>query len=160
MCILYITDGIKKGYLFLFYTIFPRELTQGLKLISSSSFLVGESLKFDWVRRTDFPIGPAAARAKSHHVTAAASRGPVSLNVWKGSARPVQWRHPAHEGKMAAALERSFIEICGFERETLNRFREVTVNLGELPTDSLRRLRRASFLCTSWPQMLTNASGV
>lgn len=32
---------------------------------------------------------------------------------------------------MAAALERSFIEICGFERETLNRFREVTVNLGE-----------------------------
>uniref|UniRef100_H3D8B1 Nucleoporin 160 n=1 Tax=Tetraodon nigroviridis TaxID=99883 RepID=H3D8B1_TETNG len=35
-------------------------------------------------------------------------------------------------GKMAAALERSFIEICGFERETLNRFREVTVNLGGL----------------------------
>eukprot|EP00066_Takifugu_rubripes_P016720 XP_011605986.1 PREDICTED: LOW QUALITY PROTEIN: nuclear pore complex protein Nup160 [Takifugu rubripes] len=31
---------------------------------------------------------------------------------------------------MAAALERSFIEICGFERETLNRFREVTVNPG------------------------------
>ncbi|KAM9352421.1 nuclear pore complex protein Nup160 [Symphorus nematophorus] len=30
----------------------------------------------------------------------------------------------------AAALERSFIEICGFERETLPRFREVTVNLG------------------------------
>lgn len=34
---------------------------------------------------------------------------------------------------MAAALERSFIEICGFERETLSRFREVTVNLGEVP---------------------------
>uniref|UniRef100_A0A3Q3W6F3 Uncharacterized protein n=1 Tax=Mola mola TaxID=94237 RepID=A0A3Q3W6F3_MOLML len=33
-------------------------------------------------------------------------------------------------GKMAAAVERSFIEICGFERETLHRFREVTVNLG------------------------------
>uniref|UniRef100_A0A7N6BYJ2 Nucleoporin 160 n=1 Tax=Anabas testudineus TaxID=64144 RepID=A0A7N6BYJ2_ANATE len=32
--------------------------------------------------------------------------------------------------KMAAVLERSFIEICGFERETLHRFREVTVNLG------------------------------
>uniref|UniRef100_A0A3Q3F1Q6 Nuclear pore complex protein Nup160-like n=1 Tax=Labrus bergylta TaxID=56723 RepID=A0A3Q3F1Q6_9LABR len=32
-------------------------------------------------------------------------------------------------GKMAAVLERSFIEICGFERETLPRFREVTVNL-------------------------------
>uniref|UniRef100_A0A6Q2YMV0 Nucleoporin 160 n=1 Tax=Esox lucius TaxID=8010 RepID=A0A6Q2YMV0_ESOLU len=32
--------------------------------------------------------------------------------------------------KMAAVLERSFIEICGFERETLPRFREITVNLG------------------------------
>uniref|UniRef100_A0A8C4HGB1 Nuclear pore complex protein Nup160 n=1 Tax=Dicentrarchus labrax TaxID=13489 RepID=A0A8C4HGB1_DICLA len=32
--------------------------------------------------------------------------------------------------KMAAVLERSFIEICGFERETLHRVREVTVNLG------------------------------
>ncbi|XP_018544550.1 nuclear pore complex protein Nup160 [Lates calcarifer] len=31
---------------------------------------------------------------------------------------------------MAAVLERSFIEICGFERETLQRFREVIVNLG------------------------------
>ncbi|XP_038561724.1 nuclear pore complex protein Nup160 [Micropterus salmoides] len=31
---------------------------------------------------------------------------------------------------MAAVLERSFIEICGFERETPHRFREVTVNLG------------------------------
>uniref|UniRef100_A0A672YNC0 Nucleoporin 160 n=1 Tax=Sphaeramia orbicularis TaxID=375764 RepID=A0A672YNC0_9TELE len=31
---------------------------------------------------------------------------------------------------MAAVLERSFIEICGFERETLRRIREVTVNLG------------------------------
>ncbi|XP_029010164.1 nuclear pore complex protein Nup160 isoform X2 [Betta splendens] len=30
----------------------------------------------------------------------------------------------------AAALERSFIEICGFERETPHRFKEVTVNLG------------------------------
>lgn len=34
---------------------------------------------------------------------------------------------------MAAALERSYIEICGFERETLHRFREVTVNLGKPP---------------------------
>ncbi|XP_039979378.1 nuclear pore complex protein Nup160-like, partial [Xiphias gladius] len=34
---------------------------------------------------------------------------------------------------MAAVLERSFIEICGFERETLHRFREVTVNLGLSP---------------------------
>uniref|UniRef100_A0A8D0A5A8 Nucleoporin 160 n=1 Tax=Sander lucioperca TaxID=283035 RepID=A0A8D0A5A8_SANLU len=34
-------------------------------------------------------------------------------------------------GKMAAVLERSFIEICGFERETLHRFREVTVDLGK-----------------------------
>ncbi|XP_068595416.1 nuclear pore complex protein Nup160 [Brachionichthys hirsutus] len=33
---------------------------------------------------------------------------------------------------MAAVLERSFIEICGFERETLQRFRDVTVNLGHL----------------------------
>lgn len=32
---------------------------------------------------------------------------------------------------MAAVLERSFIEICGFERETLQRFREVIVNLGK-----------------------------
>lgn len=32
-----------------------------------------------------------------------------------------------------AALERSFIEICGFEREALHRFRDVTVNLGKLP---------------------------
>ncbi|XP_072290755.1 nuclear pore complex protein Nup160 [Eucyclogobius newberryi] len=31
---------------------------------------------------------------------------------------------------MAAALERSFIEICGFERETQRRFKDVTVNLG------------------------------
>uniref|UniRef100_A0A8C5C1J5 Nucleoporin 160 n=1 Tax=Gadus morhua TaxID=8049 RepID=A0A8C5C1J5_GADMO len=31
---------------------------------------------------------------------------------------------------MAALLERSFIEICGFEREALHRFREITVNLG------------------------------
>ncbi|KAF1386257.1 hypothetical protein PFLUV_G00092640 [Perca fluviatilis] len=30
----------------------------------------------------------------------------------------------------AAVLERSFIEICGFERETLHRFRDVTVDLG------------------------------
>ncbi|CAJ1055772.1 nuclear pore complex protein Nup160 [Xyrichtys novacula] len=30
----------------------------------------------------------------------------------------------------AAVLERSFIEICGFERETATRVREVTVNLG------------------------------
>ncbi|XP_055011189.1 nuclear pore complex protein Nup160 [Boleophthalmus pectinirostris] len=34
---------------------------------------------------------------------------------------------------MAAALERSFIEICGFERETQYRYREVTVNLGLNP---------------------------
>uniref|UniRef100_A0A8C6T4G5 Nucleoporin 160 n=1 Tax=Neogobius melanostomus TaxID=47308 RepID=A0A8C6T4G5_9GOBI len=31
---------------------------------------------------------------------------------------------------MAAALEKSLVEICGFERETQHRFREVTVNLG------------------------------
>lgn len=31
---------------------------------------------------------------------------------------------------MAAALERSFIEICGFERENQRRFREVIINLG------------------------------
>ncbi|XP_047189332.1 nuclear pore complex protein Nup160 isoform X2 [Scophthalmus maximus] len=31
---------------------------------------------------------------------------------------------------MAAVLERSFVEICGFERETVQRFREVTVDLG------------------------------
>ncbi|KAJ3596189.1 hypothetical protein NHX12_002598 [Muraenolepis orangiensis] len=31
---------------------------------------------------------------------------------------------------MAALLERSFIEICGFERETLHRFKEITVDLG------------------------------
>lgn len=37
-----------------------------------------------------------------------------------------------HEAKMAvAALERSFIEICGFERETLHRFRELTVDQGK-----------------------------
>lgn len=29
-------------------------------------------------------------------------------------------------------MERSFIEICGFERETLHRFREVTINLGKV----------------------------
>uniref|UniRef100_A0A674CRL3 Nucleoporin 160 n=1 Tax=Salmo trutta TaxID=8032 RepID=A0A674CRL3_SALTR len=32
--------------------------------------------------------------------------------------------------KMAAVLERSFIEISGFERETLPTFREITLNLG------------------------------
>ncbi|CAL1594807.1 unnamed protein product [Knipowitschia caucasica] len=31
---------------------------------------------------------------------------------------------------MAASLERSFLEICGFERESQRRCREVTVNLG------------------------------
>uniref|UniRef100_A0A4W4DTZ8 Nucleoporin 160 n=1 Tax=Electrophorus electricus TaxID=8005 RepID=A0A4W4DTZ8_ELEEL len=31
---------------------------------------------------------------------------------------------------MAAILERSFIEICGFERETVPRFRDVTINPG------------------------------
>ncbi|KAL0968663.1 hypothetical protein UPYG_G00269910 [Umbra pygmaea] len=35
--------------------------------------------------------------------------------------------------KMAAILERSFIEICGFERETVPRFREINVNLGLSP---------------------------
>ncbi|XP_057184920.1 nuclear pore complex protein Nup160 isoform X1 [Triplophysa rosa] len=30
---------------------------------------------------------------------------------------------------MAGVLERSFIEICGFERETVSRFREITINL-------------------------------
>lgn len=32
--------------------------------------------------------------------------------------------------KMAGVMERSFIEICGFERETVSRFREITINLG------------------------------
>uniref|UniRef100_A0AAY4BWC0 Nucleoporin 160 n=1 Tax=Denticeps clupeoides TaxID=299321 RepID=A0AAY4BWC0_9TELE len=36
--------------------------------------------------------------------------------------------------KMAAAMERSLIEICGFERETASRFRDVTVNLGKAPS--------------------------
>ncbi|XP_056595855.1 nuclear pore complex protein Nup160 isoform X2 [Triplophysa dalaica] len=31
---------------------------------------------------------------------------------------------------MAGVLERSFIEICGFERETVSRFREITINIG------------------------------
>ncbi|KAK1159711.1 nuclear pore complex protein Nup160-like [Acipenser oxyrinchus oxyrinchus] len=31
---------------------------------------------------------------------------------------------------MAAVLERSFLEICGFERETVQRFRDITVNPG------------------------------
>ncbi|CAB1414934.1 unnamed protein product [Pleuronectes platessa] len=31
---------------------------------------------------------------------------------------------------MAVALDRSFVEICGFERETVRRFREVTLTLG------------------------------
>uniref|UniRef100_A0A8C4HGK3 Nuclear pore complex protein Nup160 n=1 Tax=Dicentrarchus labrax TaxID=13489 RepID=A0A8C4HGK3_DICLA len=39
--------------------------------------------------------------------------------------------------KMAAVLERSFIEICGFERETLHRVREVTVNLGKACVSAL-----------------------
>lgn len=34
---------------------------------------------------------------------------------------------------MAAVLERSFIEICGFERESVQRFRDVTVDLGKRP---------------------------
>ncbi|KAG1934018.1 nuclear pore complex protein Nup160 [Pimephales promelas] len=32
--------------------------------------------------------------------------------------------------KMAGVLERSYIEICGFERETVSRFRHITLNLG------------------------------
>ncbi|XP_028842114.1 nuclear pore complex protein Nup160 [Denticeps clupeoides] len=35
---------------------------------------------------------------------------------------------------MAAAMERSLIEICGFERETASRFRDVTVNLDLSPS--------------------------
>ncbi|XP_039512656.1 nuclear pore complex protein Nup160 isoform X2 [Pimephales promelas] len=31
---------------------------------------------------------------------------------------------------MAGVLERSYIEICGFERETVSRFRHITLNLG------------------------------
>ena len=50
----------------------------------------------------------------------------------KGHARPLSLLLTSqfHAGKMAAVLERSFIEICGFERETAPRFREVTVDLG------------------------------
>uniref|UniRef100_A0A673IUA0 Nuclear pore complex protein Nup160-like n=1 Tax=Sinocyclocheilus rhinocerous TaxID=307959 RepID=A0A673IUA0_9TELE len=33
-------------------------------------------------------------------------------------------------GKMAGVLERSYIEICGFERESVLRFRQITLNLG------------------------------
>uniref|UniRef100_A0A671P196 Nuclear pore complex protein Nup160-like n=1 Tax=Sinocyclocheilus anshuiensis TaxID=1608454 RepID=A0A671P196_9TELE len=35
-----------------------------------------------------------------------------------------------HRGKMAVVLEKSYIEICGFERESLLRFRQITLNLG------------------------------
>ncbi|XP_053538114.1 nuclear pore complex protein Nup160 [Ictalurus punctatus] len=42
--------------------------------------------------------------------------------------------------KMAAALERSFIEICGFERETVSRFRDLTINLGVSATPGGGRL--------------------
>lgn len=57
-----------------------------------------------------------------------------------------------HEGKMAAALERSFIEICGFERETLNRFREVSVNLGEAPNRVFTTLSSFFFVNFSYKQ--------
>uniref|UniRef100_A0A3P9DEK1 Nucleoporin 160 n=2 Tax=Haplochromini TaxID=319058 RepID=A0A3P9DEK1_9CICH len=41
--------------------------------------------------------------------------------------------------KMAAALERSYIEICGFEREAERRPRELTANLGNtVPPGSLK----------------------
>uniref|UniRef100_A0A673IC20 Nucleoporin 160 n=1 Tax=Sinocyclocheilus rhinocerous TaxID=307959 RepID=A0A673IC20_9TELE len=35
-----------------------------------------------------------------------------------------------HRGKMAGVLEKSYIEICGFERESVLRFRQITLNLG------------------------------
>lgn len=35
-----------------------------------------------------------------------------------------------HRGKMAGVLERSYVEICGFERESVLRFRQITLNLG------------------------------
>lgn len=55
------------------------------------------------------------------------------LNQQRAASRLLTSR--AHEvDKMAAVLDRSFIEICGFERETLHRFRDVTVNLpGNVP---------------------------
>lgn len=43
---------------------------------------------------------------------------------------------------MAAALERSYIEICGFEREAERRPRELTANLGNTCTSPARRCRR------------------
>lgn len=50
----------------------------------------------------------------------------------KGQRAAIPTTSQLHEAKMAvAALERSFIEICGFERETLHRFREVTVDQGK-----------------------------
>lgn len=42
---------------------------------------------------------------------------------------------------MAAVLERSFVEFCGFEREAGRRVREVTVNPGERETDPRIRSR-------------------
>lgn len=39
--------------------------------------------------------------------------------------------------KMAATLERSFIEICGFERETVSRFRDLAINLGKTEVSNM-----------------------
>ena len=61
--------------------------------------------------------------------------------MFERPARGLSLTSQFHEVKMAAAvLERSFIEICGFERETLHRFREVTVNLGESSDRALTAL--------------------
>ncbi|XP_056307234.1 nuclear pore complex protein Nup160-like [Danio aesculapii] len=37
---------------------------------------------------------------------------------------------------MAGVLERSYIEICGFERETVSRFRQITLNLAGVGVSS------------------------
>ncbi|TRZ00171.1 hypothetical protein DNTS_020923, partial [Danionella cerebrum] len=39
-------------------------------------------------------------------------------------------------GKMAGVLERSYIEICGFERQAVSRFRDITLNLAGVVSSS------------------------
>lgn len=93
--------------------------------------MLNMSTMWSWIR--SLKIKTRFIWVSSRVSSSSAARCPVSLNVWKDGARSLPLTSQFHEGKMAAALERSFIEICGFERETLHRFREVAVNLGKLP---------------------------
>lgn len=54
----------------------------------------------------------------------------TSVNVWRQRVFRFLWRQNQTD-KMAAALERSMMEVCGFERESVQRFKDVSVDMGK-----------------------------